>query len=200
MKVLIANRGEIAVRVARACRELGLTSVAVYSDCDRESLHVRVADEAYSIGAPPARESYLNIEKLIDVARTSGATLVHPGYGFLAENAAFADACASAGLTFVGPSADSIRLMGSKTAARDAAIAAGVPVVPGTDAPFAADAPDDHILTEGDRIGFPLLVKAVAGGGGKGMRAVGSRDELLAAVRIAGSEAASAFGDASVFL
>jgi acetyl-CoA carboxylase biotin carboxylase subunit len=200
LKVLIANRGEIAVRVARACRELGLTSVAVYSDCDRESLHVRVADEAYPIGAPPARDSYLNIETLLGVARMSGATLVHPGYGFLAENAAFADACASAGLTFVGPSAESIRLMGSKTAARDAAIAAGVPVVPGTDAPFAADAPDDHILAEGDRIGFPLLVKAVAGGGGKGMRAVGSRDELLASVRTAGSEAASAFGDASVFL
>jgi len=200
LKVLIANRGEIAVRVARACRELGLASVAVYSDCDRESLHVRAADEAFSIGAPPARESYLNIEKLLDVARASGATLVHPGYGFLAENAAFADACASAGLTFVGPSGDSIRLMGSKTAARDAAIAAGVPVVPGTDAPFAADAPDDHVLAEGDRIGFPLLVKAVAGGGGKGMRSVGSRDELLAAVRTAGSEAASAFGDASVFL
>ncbi|HEX6322567.1 MAG TPA: biotin carboxylase N-terminal domain-containing protein, partial [Vicinamibacterales bacterium] len=200
MKVLIANRGEIAVRVARACRELGLTSVAVYSDCDRESLHVRVADEAHAIGAPAARESYLNIEKLLDVARRSGATLVHPGYGFLAENAAFADACASAGLTFVGPSGESIRLMGSKTAARDAAIAAGVPVVPGTDAPFAADAPDAHILAEGDRVGFPLLVKAVAGGGGKGMRAVASRGDLLAAVRTAGSEAASAFGDAAVFL
>jgi acetyl-CoA carboxylase, biotin carboxylase subunit len=200
VKVLIANRGEIAVRVARACRELGLTSVAVYSDCDRESLHVRAADEAYPIGAPPARESYLNIEKLLDVARKSGATLVHPGYGFLAENAAFAEACADAGLTFVGPSAESIRLMGSKTAARDAAIAAGVPVVPGTDAPFAADAADSHILAEGDRIGFPLLVKAVAGGGGKGMRSVASRDELLTAVRTAGSEAASAFGDPSVFL
>jgi acetyl-CoA carboxylase biotin carboxylase subunit len=200
VKVLIANRGEIAVRVARACRELGLTSVAVYSDCDRESLHVRAADEAWPIGAPPARESYLDIGKLLGVARKSGATLVHPGYGFLAENAAFSDACAAAGLTFVGPSAASIRLMGSKTAARDAAIAAGVPVVPGTDGPFAADASDEHILAEGDRIGFPLLVKAVAGGGGKGMRSVASRDDLLAAVRTAGSEAASAFGDASVFL
>ena len=200
MKVLIANRGEIAVRVARACRELGLGSVAVYSDCDRESLHVRVADEAYPIGRPPARESYLDIEKLIDVARRSGATLVHPGYGFLAENAGFAEACRDAGLTFVGPSPEAIRLMGSKTAARDAAIAAGVPVVPGTEKPFALDAPDAFILSEGDRIGFPLLVKAVAGGGGKGMRSVASRADLLAAVRTAGSEAASAFGDASVFL
>ncbi|MBA3948798.1 MAG: acetyl-CoA carboxylase biotin carboxylase subunit, partial [Acidobacteria bacterium] len=200
MKVLIANRGEIAVRVARACRELGLGSVAVYSDCDRESLHVRVCDEAYAIGAPPARESYLDIGTLLDVARRSGATLVHPGYGFLAENAAFSEACAAAGLTFVGPTAEAIRLMGSKTAARDAAIAAGVPVVPGTDGPFPAGVSDEHVLAEGDRIGFPLLVKAVAGGGGKGMRAVASRDDLLAAVRTAGSEAASAFGDASVFL
>ena len=200
MKVLIANRGEIAVRVARACRELGLTSVAVYSDADRESLHVRSCDEAWPIGPAPARESYLSIEKLIDAARKSGATLVHPGYGFLAENAAFSQACADAGLTFVGPSAEAIRLMGSKTAARDAAIAAGVPVVPGTDGPFSADASDAHILAEGDRVGFPLLVKAVAGGGGKGMRSVASREDLLAAVRTAGSEAASAFGDASVFL
>ena len=200
MKVLIANRGEIAVRVARACRELGLGSVAVYSDVDRESLHVRAADEAFHVGAAPARESYLDIERLLDVARRSGATLVHPGYGFLAENAAFSQACADAGLTFVGPSAEAIRLMGSKTAARDAAIAAGVPVVPGTDGPFPADASEQHILAEGDRIGFPLLVKAVAGGGGKGMRTVNAREDLIAAVRTAGSEAASAFGDASVFL
>ncbi|MEX2273648.1 MAG: acetyl-CoA carboxylase biotin carboxylase subunit, partial [Vicinamibacterales bacterium] len=200
MKVLIANRGEIAVRVARACRELGLTSVAVYSDCDRESLHVRSADEAYAIGAPPARESYLAIDKLIDVARRSGATLVHPGYGFLAENAAFADACAAAGLTFVGPSADAIRLMGSKTAARDAAMAAGVPVVPGTDAPFAEDASDAVVAAEATRIGYPLVVKAVAGGGGKGMRTVERAGDLLSAVRTARSEAASAFGDASFYL
>ncbi|MDQ3070104.1 MAG: acetyl-CoA carboxylase biotin carboxylase subunit [Acidobacteriota bacterium] len=200
MKVLIANRGEIAVRVARACRELGLTSVAVYSDCDRESMHVRSADEAYPIGAPPARESYLDIDKLLAVAARSGATLVHPGYGFLAENAGFSEACRDAGLTFVGPSPEAIRLMGSKTAAREAAIAAGVPVVPGTEQPFALDAPDAFILSEGDRIGFPLLVKAVAGGGGKGMRSVATREDLLAAVRTAGSEAASAFGDASVFL
>ena len=200
MKVLIANRGEIAVRVARACRELGLTSVAVYSDCDRESLHVRAADEAWPIGAPPARESYLNIEKLLDVARRSGASLVHPGYGFLAENAAFADACAGAGLTFVGPSGDSIRLMGSKTAARDAAMAAGVPVVPGTDAPFAEDVTDETIMRDAERVGFPLVVKAVAGGGGKGMRTVEAREDLLSAVRTARSEAGSAFGDASVYL
>ena len=200
MKVLIANRGEIAVRVARACRELGLTSVAVYSDCDRESLHVRAADEAWPIGPPPARESYLSIEKLIDVARKSGASMVHPGYGFLAENAAFADACAKAGLTFVGPSGDSMRRMGSKTGAREVAIAARVPVVPGTDGPFAENATDDEVLREADRVGFPLVVKAVAGGGGKGMRTVAAREELLSAVRTARSEAASAFGDASFYL
>ena len=200
MKVLIANRGEIAVRVARACRELGLTSVAVYSDCDRESLHVRAADEAWPIGAPPARESYLNIEKLLDVARKSGASLVHPGYGFLAENAAFADACAAAGLTFVGPSGDAMRRMGSKTGAREVAVAAKVPVVPGTDGPFAENASDDEIVREADRVGYPLVVKAVAGGGGKGMRTVAAREDLLSAVRTARSEAASAFGDASFYL
>jgi len=200
LKVLIANRGEIAVRVARACRELGLKSVAVFSDCDRESLHVRAADEAWHIGAPPARESYLSIEKLIDVARRSGATMVHPGYGFLAENAAFADACADAGLTFVGPSGDAMRKMGSKTAAREVAIGASVPVVPGTDAPFGEDVPDDVIRLHAERVGYPLIVKAVAGGGGKGMRTVTAPGDLLSAVRTARSEAASAFGDASFYL
>ena len=166
MKVLIANRGEIAVRVIRACRELGIPTVAVYSDCDRGARHVRDADQAVHIGASPAAESYLRIDRLIDAARATGADAVHPGYGFLAENAAFASACGDAGLTFIGPSPDAIRLMGSKTGARDVAIRAGVPVVPGAEAPLAASATDDEIRREGDRVGYPLLVKAVAGGGG----------------------------------
>jgi acetyl-CoA carboxylase biotin carboxylase subunit len=200
MKVLIANRGEIAVRVIRACREMGLTSVAVYSECDRRALHTRLADEAYPIGPSPAAASYLRIDRLIDVATRSGATLVHPGYGFLAENEDFAQACVDAGLTFVGPSPEAIALMGSKTAARSVAIAAGVPVVPGTDGPFAESVTDEEVIATAARIGYPLLVKAVAGGGGKGMRTVASAADLLAAVRTAKSEAGSAFGDTAVYL
>jgi acetyl-CoA carboxylase biotin carboxylase subunit len=199
-KVLIANRGEIAVRVIRACRELGLGTVAVYSDCDRNALHVRLADEAHHLGPSPAAQSYLKIGALVDVARRSGAALVHPGYGFLAENAAFAAACRDAGLTFVGPRPEAIALMGSKTAARDAAVKAGVPVVPGTAAPLPVTAGDDAILAEAERIGFPVLVKAVAGGGGKGMRTVATRDALAAGVRAARSEAQSSFGDAAIYL
>jgi acetyl-CoA carboxylase biotin carboxylase subunit len=199
VKVLVANRGEIAVRVMRACREMGLGTVAVYSDCDRTAPHVRLADEAWHLGPSPATESYLRIDRIIDVARRSGAALVHPGYGFLAENEDFAAACGEAGLTFVGPTPRAIELMGSKTAARSVAIAAGVPVVPGTKAPFPEDAPEAALLEQADRIGFPLLVKAVAGGGGKGMRAVASRADLPAAVRTARSEARSAFGDGAVY-
>ncbi|HXT69572.1 MAG TPA: acetyl-CoA carboxylase biotin carboxylase subunit [Vicinamibacterales bacterium] len=199
MKVLIANRGEIAVRIIRACRELGFTTVAVYSECDRQALHVRSADEAYFIGPSPASESYLRIDKIIDVAKKSGATLVHPGYGFLAENEDFAAACVDAGLTFVGPTPRAIELMGSKTAARQAAIAAGVSVVPGTEAPFAETATDAEITAAAERVGYPLVVKAVAGGGGKGMRTVASAADLLAAVRTAKSEAGSAFGDTAVY-
>jgi acetyl-CoA carboxylase biotin carboxylase subunit len=199
-KVLIANRGEIAVRVMRGARELGFGTVAVYSDCDREALHVRTADEAYHLGGSPAAESYLRIDKIIEVAKQSGATLVHPGYGFLAENEDFAEACAQAGLTFVGPSAEVIALMGSKTAARQAAIKAGVPVVPGTEEPFKDEATDAEIEAEAKRIGYPLVVKAVAGGGGKGMRTVNTPDELLPAIRTARSEAGSAFGDSAVYL
>ncbi len=200
MKVLVANRGEIAVRVIRACREMGLGAIAVYSDCDRDALHVRLADAAYPIGASPAADSYLNIDRLIGVAKRAGATLVHPGYGFLAENEDFAQACVDAGLTFVGPSPRAIALMGSKTAARQAAIAAGVPVVPGLEAPFAADATDAEIAAAAARIGYPLMVKAVAGGGGKGMRTVAGAGDLLPAVRTARSEAGSAFGDSAVYL
>jgi len=200
MKVLIANRGEIAVRVIRACRELGFRTVAVYSDCDRTALHVRLADEAHHLGASPAAESYLHIDKIVGVARRSGASLVHPGYGFLAENEDFAQACVDAGVTFVGPSPRAISLMGSKTAAREAAVRAGVPIVPGTEVPFGEDAADAAILAEGDRIGYPLVVKAVSGGGGKGMRTVAARADLAAAARIARSEAKSAFGDGAVYL
>ena len=199
MKVLIANRGEIAVRVIRACRELGLPTVAVYSDCDRGARHVRDADQAVHIGPSPAVDSYLRIDRLIDAARATGADAVHPGYGFLAENAAFAQACRDAGLTFIGPSPDAIRLMGSKTGARDVAIAAGVPVVPGSEAPLDGTAGDEDVQRQGDRVGYPLMVKAVAGGGGKGMRVVESRDALLNAVRTARSEAGSSFGDTSVY-
>src|SRR5215472_16066999 len=199
MKLLIANRGEIAVRVIRACRELGISTVAVYSDCDRGARHVRDADQAVHIGPSPARESYLRIDRFLAAAKSTGADAVHPGYGFLAENAAFARACTDAGLTFVCPSPEAITLMGSKTGARDVAIRAGVPVVPGTESPLGAGASDEEIAREGARVGYPLMVKAVAGGGGKGMRVVESPDALLNAVRTARSEAESAFGDSAVY-
>jgi acetyl-CoA carboxylase, biotin carboxylase subunit len=199
-KVLIANRGEIAVRIIRACRDLNLATVAVFSSCDRTAPHVRAADEAWPLGASPPLESYLRIDKLIDIARRSGAEAIHPGYGFLAENAAFAAACADAGLTFIGPSADAIRLMGDKTEARRVAIEAGVPVVPGTDAPLDPAASDNEAAAAAERLGYPLMVKAVAGGGGKGMRVVARREELAGAVRAARSEAGSAFGDTAVYL
>ena len=175
MKILIANRGEIAVRIIRACREMGLPTVAVFSDCDRDARHVREADQAFHIGPSEAVKSYLRIDAIVDAARRAGADAVHPGYGFLAENAAFARACADAGLTFIGPSADAIALMGSKTAARAAAVSAGVSVVPGTERPLDATVSDEAIATAADEIGYPLLVKAVAGGGGKGMRTVEDR-------------------------
>jgi acetyl-CoA carboxylase, biotin carboxylase subunit len=199
-KVLVANRGEIAVRVIRAARESGLQTVAVFADCDRGARHVRMADEAWPLGGNAPTESYLRIDKLVDIARASGADAVHPGYGFLAENAAFADACDAAGIRFIGPTANAIRLMGSKTAAREAAVRCGVPVVPGTAAPIPATAPDADVLREAERIGYPLMLKAVAGGGGKGMRVVSRPEDLAGALRAARSEAQSAFGNGAVFV
>ena len=166
MKILSANRGEIAVRVARACREMMIPTVAVYSDCDRDARHVREADQAVHIGPSEAVRSYLRIDGIVDAALRTGATAVHPGYGFLAENPAFARACRDAGLTFIGPSPEAIALMGSKTAARTAAIRAGVPVVPGTERPLDVRVPDEDVLRIADEIGYPVVVKAVAGGGG----------------------------------
>ncbi|MFP5379467.1 MAG: acetyl/propionyl/methylcrotonyl-CoA carboxylase subunit alpha [Vicinamibacteria bacterium] len=199
-KVLIANRGEIAVRIIRACRDMGLATVAVYSECDRAALHVQLADEAWPVGPNPPRESYLRIDRIIDAAQKSGADAVHPGYGFLAENEDFAAACRDAGLTFIGPSPEAITLMGSKTAARQAAIKAGVPVVPGTEEPLGEDVSDAEVLEVAARIGYPLMLKAVAGGGGKGMRMVSTPEELPGALRAARSEAGSAFGDSAVYL
>jgi acetyl-CoA carboxylase biotin carboxylase subunit len=199
-KILIANRGEIAVRIIRACREMDISPVAVYSECDRTALHVRDADEAYPIGPSAPRDSYLRIDRIVEAARRAGADAVHPGYGFLAENEDFAAAVRDAGLIFIGPTPEAIETMGSKTAARTAAIRAGVPVVPGTEDPIAPDASDADIAPVAQSIGYPLLVKAVAGGGGKGMRTVTDAAELSSAVRAARSEANAAFGDAAIYL
>ena len=179
---------------------MGLASVAVYSECDRAARHVRMADEACAIGPNPPGESYLRIDRLIDAAVRTGADGVHPGYGFLAENEDFAAACRDAGLTFIGPSPEAITLMGSKTAARQEAIRAGVPVVPGVDEPFGVDVPDASIAEAADRVGYPILIKAVAGGGGKGMRLVPAPADLPSAVRAARSEAGAAFGDSAIYL
>jgi acetyl-CoA carboxylase biotin carboxylase subunit len=199
-KVLVANRGEIAVRIIRACREMSLSTVAVFSDCDRTALHVRLADEACAIGPNPPQDSYLRIDRLIDAARAAGADAVHPGYGFLAENAQFAAAVCDAGLTFIGPSPQAVSLMGSKTEARAAALRAGLNVVPGTETALAAETSEDEAARIAAAIGYPLLVKAVAGGGGKGMRTVVDAANLSGALRAARSEAGTAFGDAAVYL
>jgi acetyl-CoA carboxylase, biotin carboxylase subunit len=196
-KVLIANRGEIAVRIIRACRELGIATVAVYSDADRESLHVRYSDECYNIGAPPPGESYLVIDKIIDAAQKSGADAIHPGYGFLSERAAFAQAVIDSKLTWIGPSPFAINAMGNKEEARERVKAAGVPVIPGTQ-PGLSD--EDLMFAADDEIGYPLMVKAAAGGGGKGMRIVRSREELPSALAAAHREAMAAFGDGTVYL
>ena len=195
-RVLIANRGEIAVRIIRTCRELGIHSVAVYSDADRDALHVEMADQAFRVGPAPAVDSYLSIGAILDAARKSRATLVHPGYGFLAERAQFALAVAEAGLTFIGPSPEAIETMGDKAAARRAADAAGVPIVPGTPHPVDVQ----QAKKQAQRIGFPLIVKAAFGGGGKGMHVVRNPENLEEALRRAAREAQSYFGRPEVFL
>ncbi len=195
-KILIANRGEIAVRVIRACRDLGIATVAVYSDADRTSLHVRYADEAVNIGAPAPRESYLDMDKVINAAKQTNADAIHPGYGFLSENAAFAQRVMDAGIVFVGPSPYAIRTMGDKISAREAVKAAGVPIVPGTEPGLS----NEQILKAAQDIGYPIMVKASAGGGGKGMRAVQSPEDLPAALEAARREAESAFGDGTVYI
>src|SRR5450432_3127277 len=196
-KILIANRGEIAVRVIRACRELGITSAALYSDADRASLHVRKADEAYHIGASPAAESYLNIAKILDTAQRSGADAIHPGYGFLSENAKFAQACADSGIKFIGPAASSIEMMGSKTGARREMEKAGIPFVPGTSRALESVQQAKEVAAT---IGYPVMLKAAAGGGGKGMRLVHAVQELQPALEAAQSEAQRSFGDTEVYL
>jgi acetyl-CoA/propionyl-CoA carboxylase biotin carboxyl carrier protein len=195
-KVLIANRGEIAVRIVRTCREMGIGSVAVYSDADRDALHVDMADQAFRIGPPAASRSYLSIEAIIDAARKAKATLVHPGYGFLAERSAFAQAVTEAGLTFVGPSAEAIERMGDKAAARRAADAAGMPIVPGTPNPVDVA----QAKKQAPRIGYPLLVKAAFGGGGKGMHVVRDADHLEESLKRAAREAQSYFGRPEIIL
>ncbi len=197
-RVLIANRGEIALRVQRTCREMGIETVAVYSDPDRNALHVRNADYAVHIGPGPAQQSYLDIDKIIRAAKDTGADAIHPGYGFLSENPRFADACALAGITFIGPPADAMRALGGKISGRRLMQEAGVPVVPGAD-----NISIDDVATakrEAERIGFPLLVKASAGGGGRGIRLVQRAEDLENAMRASGSEASSSFGDATIFL
>ncbi len=196
-KVLIANRGEIALRVIRACRDVGLSSVAVYSDADRSAEHVRLADEAVHIGPAPASESYLSIARILEAAKKTGAGAIHPGYGFLSENAEFADACAAASIIFIGPPGRVMRAMGEKTAARRVAEAAGVPIVPGFNAGL-EDAAEAARLAE--RVGYPIMLKAAAGGGGKGIRFVHRPEELESALRLARSEARGAFGDDTVYL
>ena len=196
-KILIANRGEIALRVIRACREMGIAPVAVYSEADRAALHVRKADEANSLGASTATESYLNIAKIIDAAKRSCAEAIHPGYGFLSENPAFAQACADAGIKFIGPSPASMRMMGSKTSARQHMEKAGVPFVPGTSRGVASASEAQEVAA---RVGYPVMLKAAAGGGGKGMRLVNAAAELKGALEAARSEALHAFGDDEVYV
>lgn len=196
-KVLIANRGEIALRVIRACHELGLQTVAVYSEADRESLHVRFADDDVCIGPAPSRESYLNIPRIIAAAEIAGADAIHPGYGFLAESAEFAEICTASNLTFIGPTPHQIRVMGDKAAARNAMAAAGVPIVPGTPGPVAD--PDDALVFARE-VGFPVIIKASAGGGGKGMRVARDPEDFARSFQMARTEALAAFGSGDVYV
>jgi acetyl-CoA carboxylase biotin carboxylase subunit len=196
-KVLIANRGEIALRVIRACRELGVATVAVYSEADRESLHVRFADDDVCIGPPPARDSYLRIPQLIAAAEITGADAIHPGYGFLAENAEFADIVRASNIAFIGPTADQIRRMGDKAEARRLALGVGVPIIPGSEG-LVADA--DEAVAIARELGFPVIIKAAAGGGGKGMRVAADEDDFARHFQLARSEALAAFGNDAVYL
>ena len=196
-KILIANRGEIALRIIRACREMRIRTVVVYSEADRDSLPVRFADEAYCIGPPASANSYLNIANIISVAELSGAEAIHPGYGFLSENAHFAEVCESCGITFIGPSAEAIERMGNKSEARKTMMEAGVPVVPGSEGIIRDK---EEALEIAEKIGYPVLIKASAGGGGKGMRVAHNSDDLISSINAAQNEAAAAFGDAGVYL
>ena len=196
-KVLVANRGEIAIRVMRSCREMGIASVAVFSEADRSSLHVRYADEAHFIGPSPSNESYLVIDKIIEAAKDAGADAIHPGYGFLSENADFSERCKEAGIIFIGPPPHAISTMGDKITARETMMAAGVPVVPGT---REAIADEKEATKRAAEIGLPVMIKASAGGGGKGMRLVEDEKNILGAIRAARSEALSSFGDDSVYI
>jgi acetyl-CoA carboxylase biotin carboxylase subunit len=196
-KILIANRGEIAVRVIRACRDLNISPVAVYSEADASALHVRMADEAYLLGAAPSSESYLKIDKLIEVIKMCGAEAVHPGYGFLSENAEFVRACQANGIVFIGPEPEAMEAMGSKTAARKVAIAAGVPVVPGTTEAFQSY---EEAQETALKIGYPIMLKAAAGGGGKGMRLVNSEHDLKSSLETAQNEAIASFGNGDVYV
>ena len=196
-KVLIANRGEIAVRIIRACRELGLSTVAVYSEADRDSLPVRLADEAFCIGPPPARDSYLNIPSIISTAELLGVDAIHPGYGFLAENPHFAEVCRDCGIGFIGPSPEAIQKMGNKSAAREMVRKAGVAIVPGSDGPVRDEAAAAGIARS---LGYPLIIKAAGGGGGRGMRVVHNRDDLRRAMTEARAEAEAAFGNGEVYI
>jgi acetyl-CoA carboxylase, biotin carboxylase subunit len=196
-KILIANRGEIALRVLRACKELGIATVAVHSTADADAMHVRLADESVCIGPPPSKDSYLNVPALLAACEITGADAVHPGYGFLSENARFAEILADHNLHFIGPKAEHIRLMGDKIEAKKTAKKLGIPVVPGSDGGVG---PDDDAMAIAQAIGFPVLVKAASGGGGRGMKVAQTAEDLMLALSTASNEAKSAFGDASVYL
>ncbi|MHB8169938.1 MAG: acetyl-CoA carboxylase biotin carboxylase subunit [Thermincolia bacterium] len=196
-KILIANRGEIALRIIRACKEMNIRTVAVYSEADRDALHVKMADEAYCIGPAPSIRSYLNITNIISTAEITGAEAIHPGFGFLSENASFAEICQSHGIKFIGPSVEAIEKMGNKAVARETMIKAGVPVVPGTEGIITSE---EEAIKVADEIGYPVMIKASAGGGGRGMRIAQGKKDLLKALQTASSEAQAAFGNAEVYI